>query len=58
MCIVVNIVLVNEFLWYVGKSDLHKFGAVQWGTQVEVLDVEAGKSGIAPGEHTVEHRFG
>ncbi len=52
-----EIVLVDEFLGDVRKLDADVLWLVEWGVQIEVLEVHGGKPGITLREITVDERF-
>ncbi len=53
----VELVLVNEFLGDVRKLDADVLWPVEWGVQIEVLEVHGGKPGITLVENTVGKQF-
>ena len=56
---VLQVVLVNDFLWNDVQGNAHKqLKSFHWGAQVKVFDVNAHESGIGSGDHTVEKDFG
>ena len=57
MDVVQEIVFVDEFLGNVGQHDVDVFWLVEWGSEVEVLDVEGNKLRALPGENTVEDEY-
>ncbi len=50
----VELVLVDEFLGDVCKLDADILWPVEWGVQIEVLEVHGGKPGVMLGENTVD----
>jgi hypothetical protein len=53
----VELVLVAEFLGDVCKLDADVLWLVEWGVQIEVLEVHGGKPGITLRENTVDKQF-
>ena len=53
----IQIVFVNEFAWDVGEFDADVLWAVKRCTQVEVLDVKAGKFGTRTGGDAIDEEL-
>ncbi len=53
----VEFVLVSEFLGDVRKLDADVLWPVEWGIEIEVLEVHGGKPRVTLGENTVDEQF-
>ncbi len=53
----VELVLVNEFFRDVRKLDADIFWPVEWGVEIEVLEVHGGKPSITLGENSDDEQF-
>ena len=57
MCVIQQVILINEFLGDIFQFNFHILRALHRCTKVKIGNVEAAKLGIRPGKHTVDEEF-